>query len=206
MDQPGTRRLREHLRRHNRRVLLLSIATFVAAAALWAFLYFMTLWMFLLAHTVVSPLDDQPAIAPLIRGFAATAVVLCLFAWLARRLHPNEAARDHTSFVGHLIDLILAVPRVTLAIFGLTSATARLNDRELEHAWSLLRRMNNAPKPLPIQSLPVEIPDPSTRDKILLALQLGGLVEIRPTYQGPVLAFRNDKARDFAEEHVRLRF
>ncbi len=119
---------------------------------------------------------------------------------------PNEAARDHTSLTGHFLDVILAVPRVTLAIFGLTSATARLNDRELEFAWTLLRRMHNAPKPLPIQSLPVEIPDPSMRDKIVLALQLGGLVEIRPTLQGPVLAFRNDKARDFAQERVRLRF
>jgi hypothetical protein len=44
------------------------------------------------------------------------------------------------------------------------------------------------------------------RGKILLALQLSGLIEIRPTSSGPVVAFQNQKARSLAEERVRLRF
>jgi len=40
----------------------------------------------------------------------------------------------------------------------------------------------------------------------VLALQLSGLVEIRPTPSGPVLAFRDNQARRLAQERVRLRF
>jgi hypothetical protein len=44
------------------------------------------------------------------------------------------------------------------------------------------------------------------REKIVLALQLSGLVEIRPSSDGPVLAFQNAQARRLAQERVRLRF
>jgi hypothetical protein len=204
MEHPGMERLRAHLQRHNRRVLWLTIATFLFAAALWFALYFVTFWLFLLGHTAVSPFDFQPASGPLVRGFAATAVVLCLFAWVARRMRPNEAARDHKSFVEHFVDVLLAVPRVTLAIFGMSTAAARLSDAELEHAWRLLVRLNDGT--IPMQSLPVDIPDPSMRNRIVLALQLGDLIDIRPTSTGPVIAFRNEKARLLAQERVRLRF
>ena len=199
-------RLREHLRRHNRRVLALTIVTFAAAAALWAGLYFVTWWLFLLGGTAAKPFDFQPAAGPLARGFAATAVLLCLFAWMGRRMRPNEAARDHKSLGEHFLDVLLAVPRVTLSIFGTGGAAARLSESELEHAWTLLRRMDEAGKPVPVQELPVDIPDPGMRDKIVLALQLSGLIEVRSTSSGPVLAFQNAKARRLAQERVRLRF
>ncbi len=199
-------RLRAHLRRHNRRVLGLTLTTFVFAAALWAGLYFVTWWLFLLAGTAANPWTFQPMARPVVRGFIATAVLLCAFAWIGRFIRPNEAARDHKSAAEHFLDLLLAVPRVTLAAFGVTGAAARLSDLELEQAWNLLRRMNDADKPVPVRTLPVEIPDAGARDRILLALQLSGLIEIRPTAIGPVLAFPNAKARHLAQERVRLRF
>ena len=61
-------------------------------------------------------------------------------------------------------------------------------------------------EPVPVQELPVDIPDSAMRDKIVLALQLSGLIEIRPTSSGPVLAFQNQKARRMAQDRVRLRF
>jgi len=206
VDRHGIERLRAHLGRHNRRVLALTIATFAVAAALWLVLYFVTWWLFLLAGTVAKPLDFQPAAGPLARGFTATAVLLCLFAWIARRLRPNEAARDHKSIGEHFLDVLLAVPRVTLAIFGTGAAAARLSETELEHAWNLLQRMNDAGKPLPMHGLPVDIPDPAMRNKIVLALQLSGLLEIRPSATGPLLAFRDERARHLAQKRVRLRF
>ena len=147
----------------------------------------------------------RPAAGPVERGFAATAVLLCVLAWMSRRLRPNEAPRDRKSFGENLMDLVLAVPRVTLAIFGTGAAAARLDESELQYAWELLRRMNEADKSVPMHQLPVEIPDARMRKKIVLALQLSGLIEIRPTDSGPVLAFRNEEARKMGESRVRLR-
>jgi hypothetical protein len=198
--------LREHLRRHNRWVLGLTFVTLAAAVLLWGTLYLAVYWLFLLGGTAAAPLEFHPNAGPLTRGFAATAILLCLFAWIARRVHPDESARDHKGLGGHLLDLLLAIPRVTLAIFGTSAAAARLNDRELEEAWFLLQRMKDAGGRLPMQALPVDIPDPRARKHIILALQLSSLIDILPTASGPVLTFKNEQARFLAEEKVRLRF
>ena len=199
-------RLRERLRRHNRLVLALTIATFIAAAALWAGLYFVTWWLFLLAGTVTKPFDFQPVSGPLIRGFVATGALLCAVAYFSKLLRTDERPRDRKSFGENFLDVLLALPRLTLSIFGTGGAAARLSDIELEHAWNLLRRMSDAVKPVPVQELPVDIPEPAMRKKIVLALQLSGLIEIRSTPTGRVLAFRDDQARKLAQERVRLRF
>jgi hypothetical protein len=205
MQYPGMERLREHLRRHNRWVLLLTVLTFLFAAILWAGLYVAVYWLVLVAGTVARPFDFQPAAGALARGFAAAGILLCLSAWIARRLRPNEAARDHKRFLGHFLDVLLAVPRLTLSIFGTGGAAVRLSDSEMEYAWLLLRRMNEAEGPVPVQALPVDIPDSAMRGRIVLGLQLCGLVEVRPTSSGPVLAFQNQKARRLAQDRVRLR-
>ena len=111
-------RLRGHLRRHNRLVLALTIATFIAAAALWAGLYFVVWWLFLLVGTVAKPLEFQPASGPLIRGFVATGALLCAIAYFSRLRRTDERPRDRKSFGEHFLDVLLALPRLTLAIFG----------------------------------------------------------------------------------------
>ncbi len=199
-------RLREHLRRHNRWVLGITILTLLLAAGLWAGLYLAAWWLFLLGGTAARPYDFQPDAAALFPGFAATGLVLCLWAWIAHRLRLDAAARDHKGIGEHFMDVLLAVPRMTLSIFGTGGAAARLNDRELEQAWLLLQRMSRADGPIPMHGLPVDIPDSDMRERIVLALQLSGLVEIRPSSDGPVLAFQNAQARRLAQERVRLRF
>ncbi len=206
MHPPGMERLRDHLRRHNRWVLLLTILTLLLSVVLWGALYLVALWLFLLAGTVARPYDFQPAAGAPAPVFVACGLLLCLAAWIARRLRPNAMPRDDKGFGEHLLDVLLAVPRLTLSILGTGGAAARLNEYEMEHAWFLLRRMSQSESPVPVQNLPVDIPDPAMRDKILLALQLSGLIEIRPTSSGPVLAFQNQKARHLAQERVRLRF
>jgi hypothetical protein len=206
MDQPGIERLREHFRRHNRWVLGLTLLTAGVAIALWTVLYGLAWWVFILGGTAFSLSNFNPSGGMFFRGFAATSVVLCIAAWLGRRLRPNQAPRDHKGLGEHLVDLVLAVPRVTLSIFGTGGAAARLTDAELETAWLLLSRMDRSASPLPMQSVPVEIPDPVIRDHVLMALQFSGLIEIRPTSDGPVLAFQNAEARKLAQEKVRLNF
>jgi hypothetical protein len=206
MQNPGVERLRGHLRRHNRRVLFLTLFSLLLAAALWAILYFIAWWLFLFAGTAMHSVDFAPERGALVRGFVATGLLLCFCAWLARRARPNQAPRDRKGLAEHLLDFLLAVPRLTLSIFGTAGAAARLSDTELEHAWLLLRRMNEENHPVPVQRLPVEIPDSAMRDHIVMALQLSGVIEIRPSAKGPVLAFQNQEARHLGQDRVRLRF
>jgi hypothetical protein len=206
MRDPGIERLLEHLRRHNRFVLGLTMLTAGAAIALWTILYWLAWWLFIFGGSAVSLSGFNPSAGRFLRGFVATAALLCFGAWLSRKLRPNQAPRDHKGLGEHLMDLLLAVPRVTLAIFGTGAAAARLDDAELEAAWNLLRRMDSLSRPFPLQRTPVEIPDDAMREKVLLALQFSGLVEIRSTEEGAILAFQNAEARRLAQDKVRLRF
>jgi len=204
METSGTERLRRHLRRHNRNVLGLTIATVIVAAGLWVGLYFVVWWLFLLGGTVATP-DFQPVPGRLLRGFIATGALLCAFAWVSSLLRPSVSPQDRKNFWEHCLDVVLAVPRVTLSIFGTGGAVARLSDEELEYAWNLLRMMEEAGKPVAMQELPVEIPDRQMRRRIVTALQLSGLIEVRSTRTGRGLVFRNEEARRLAQERVRLR-
>jgi len=204
--EPGIERLQEHLRRHNRSVLGLTLLTAGAAIALWTIVYCIVWWLFLLGGTVFSWETFAPSAGIFFRCFLATAVLLCIGAWVSRRLRPNQAPRDHKGLGEHLMDLLLAVPRITLAIFGTGAAAAHLTDAELAGAWHLLRRMDRAGSPLPVQLVPVEIPDAAMREKIIMTLQFSGLIEMRPSKDGPVLAFQNAEARRLAQEKVRLKF
>jgi hypothetical protein len=206
MEDAGMARLKEHLHRHNRYVLGLTVFTVAASAVLWAGLYFVVWWLFLFFGSAVKSTDFHPASAPVLRAFGAVAAILCVSAWVSHWLRPNPVPQDHKNLGGHLLDLLLAVPRVTLSVLGTGGSAARLTDRELGYAWDLLRRMDESAKPLPIETLPVEIPDAKMREKILLTLQLSRLVEIRATRTGTVLAFANQEAREVAQERVRLRF
>jgi len=205
MENPGLERLRAYLHRHNRRVLGLTVATFLIAAVLWVALYGIAWWLLLLGGTAARSLDYRPMTGPLVRGFAATGVVLCVLAWALRRIRPNQAPRDHKTFGEHFMDVVLAIPRLTLASLGTSGAALRLTQRELESAWDLLRRMEERHTPVPVQELPVEIPDASMRERVVLALQLSGIIEIRPSATGPVFAFRNEEARRLAQGRVRIR-
>lgn len=198
--------LRAHLREHNRRVWGLTLVAGACAVALWAGLYGVAYWLFLLVGTAIEAENFHPVAGPLIRGFIATAALLCAFAWIARKLRPNEAVRDHKPVTEHILDVLLAIPRVTLAVFGTGGAAARLNDEELRHAWDLLHKMNERDSPVHVAELPADIPDARMRDRIIMALQLSGVIEIRPGAHGPVFGFQNEKARRLAEERVRIRF
>jgi len=205
MQQSGIAQLKEHLHQHNRSVLFLTLATFVISACLWAGLYFAVWWLFLFFGSAVKSIDFHPAGPPVFRAFAALSVLLCIVAWVTGWLRPHPKPQDHKSIGAHFLDLLLAVPRVTLSVFGTGGAAARLNDTELEYAWNLLRRLDETDRQLPIQSLPVEIPDPTMRDKILLTLQLSGLIQIRATRTGTFVAFANPEAREVAQKRVKLR-
>jgi hypothetical protein len=204
MEDPGIERLKEHFRRHNRWVLLLAVLTAFISALIWAAVYFTVYWLVLLAGSIAD-VNYQPKPGEVLRSCAIATATLLAIAWAARRVRPNAAARDKKHFFEHLLDVLLALPRMTLSIVGTGSASARLNREELQHALDLLHRMDESRKPLPIQYLPVDIPNAKMRDRILLALQYSGIIEIRTNREtGPVLVFRSQEVRELAQDRVRL--
>lgn len=167
-------KLRAHFARHNRHVLGLTLLTAAAAVAFWTVLYFAMQWLLILALTIADPMNARlpPRFALL---FATVAVALCALAWLAGRL--DERARDSKSAAEIALEFLLVVPRTTLAVWGNLRALQFLDHHDLPLAQRVLDAIGRAGK-LSAQQIPLEIPDPAARWKILLALQITGLVEM----------------------------
>ena len=168
--------LRRHFARHNLRVSLLAVGTLLAAVALWLILYAVCCWLILLALTVVDV--PQPRIP---RGFSilfgVAALCAVIYAWIDRRLTPNDMPRDDREPGEIVADFILAIPRVTLTVGGTLAAWQRLTDAELFQAAALLHRLAEEPR-VPMSGVPLEIPDSAARLKILFALQLTQVIDI----------------------------
>ncbi|MDQ3622516.1 MAG: hypothetical protein M3463_08520 [Verrucomicrobiota bacterium] len=169
--------LRARFAEHNRRVALLVLLTLMVAAGMWAMLYVALYWLTILVLTVIHGIDATPP-AGLPSLYIYTAALFVLLCWLARKLTPHPLPRDRISLGGTLLDLLLALPRATLAIWGNLSAWQRLTDTELELASSFLARLARERR-VPLQSVPVDIPDRKARMRILLGLQLIELLQVR---------------------------
>jgi len=203
MPDSATDRLRAHFTRHNRRVVFLAVVTALLAVIAWGLLGFAAYWFTLLFLSIEHPFDAQVP-AWFFPALATGAAALCFFAWLLRRMRPDERARDNYSFVETLLDFLLVVPRMTLAISGTLSALIFLKNQELRLALALLQRIDREDA-LPLHAVPIEIAEESVREKILLALQITELVTIRKTDAGPALALHDEAVRALFQPVVRLR-
>ena len=171
------RSLRAHLARHNARVLLLSAATFAGAILLWAVLYAIAQWLTLLALVVVRGEDTSlPRGFPIV--FATGALSLLAYAWIDRRLTPDDMPRDEKSAGEIAEDFLLAIPRATLAACSTLTAWQRLTPQEFALAATLLDRLSREQR-VAMHSLPLDIPDEEARWRIVFALQLTQIVDMR---------------------------
>jgi hypothetical protein len=170
-------RLQAHLVDHNRRVILLAPLTVFVATALWYVLYAILYWLTLLALSTTRGIEARPP-AALPTLFIYSGALLVFFTWIASRLSPDEMPRDRKTIPEVVADLLLAIPRATLAVWGNLSAYQRLTELELEYAADLLSLLATE-KRLPLHELPREIPDRTMRSRIVLALQLVRLLDIR---------------------------
>ncbi|SRR5260221_8656856 len=171
------RALRAHLAAHNFRVALISLVTLIAAVALWFALHAVARWLTLLFLSAVKGTDAQmpAAIEPI---FWSAAAALLALAWIDRRLRPDDRPKDHKSTGEIVWEFVLAIPRVTLAVWGTLSAWQHLDDRELAEAVALIERLSLDHR-LRLSSMPLEIPNSARRFKILFALQLVQVIDIR---------------------------
>ncbi len=172
----AVRRLRGHFARHNRLVFFAGLLTLLVAAALWYLLYALLFWLALIFATLAHGMDAQaPEVLPVL--FIYSAGLLILLTWLAHRRSPNDTPKDEKSAVEIGADILLAVPRATLAVWGNLSAWQSLNDAELALAAEFLARLERERR-VPIYNVPLDLPDPGIRLRVLLALQLTDLIRI----------------------------
>lgn len=176
--------------------------TAIAACVSWALLYFVAYWLILLLLAINNPAD-----AEMPRNYSAVFItvgaVLCFLAWIMRRLSPDEYPRDRKSIWEILLDFVLMVPRMTLAIWGTLRALQFLDDHELSLAMRLLQRIEQETS-VPVYSVPLEIPDERSREKVVLALQIMELVDLRKKENDLVLTMRDDRARALCQSLIRL--
>jgi hypothetical protein len=175
--------LRACLARHNRRVGALTVLTLTVAAGLWFVLYACFYWLTLLALTATRGLEARlPEAFPAV--FLYIAGMLVAFAYLLRRVSPDEMPRDEKTWFEQVTDVLLAVPRATLAVWGNLSAWQGLSESELAMAGQLIDRIS-AEGRVPLHTVPLDIPDRAARKKVLVALQLSEIVEVR-RFEGAV--------------------
>jgi hypothetical protein len=158
-------------------VVLLAVLTLFVAAALWYVLYAILYWLTLLALSTTRGIEARPP-ESLPTLFIYSAGLLVFFTWMASCFRPDAMPRDRKTIPEICADLLLAIPRATLAVWGNLSAYQRLTDRELEYAAALLDLLGEE-KRLPLHELPREIPDRAIRRRIVLALQLVQLLDVR---------------------------
>jgi hypothetical protein len=118
--------------------------------------------------------------------FGVCAGVLLLCAGVRQGLRRNEAPRDRKALYEHIIDVILALPATSLAVWGNLSAWFWLNHRELRQATRLLEWILEERR-LPLSSTPVVIPNDARREKIVLGLMLTGILDLRNDEGRPYL-------------------
>lgn len=174
---PTVALLRAHLRAHNLSVVGASLFSLLLAAILWTGLYMLSYWMLVFGRTVSHP-DATELPANFLSGFAILAGTLLLIAWVDRKIFPNDRALDSRPAIEHLADIILLLPRLTLAVWENLTAWVSLSRHEFQSAAALLDRLRGS-RQVAIQELPLEIPDEAMRWRILYGLQVAQLVDAR---------------------------
>ena len=188
-----------HLRAHNRRALGWTLACAAAAALLWAAAYLLIWWWVLLAVSVGFGID-----AEMPRRFAhafASGALLCLVIAALWKGHPPAPAGGLLR--RGLLELLLTPARATWAALANLRAVCRLDRAGLEAAWALASALAG-PGRIEVTALPLLVPDPRVRDRALLALQLSGLVTLRPGPQGWFALLADEQARRVCSPKIRL--
>lgn len=197
------RGLHRHFARHNRRVWLLASFSLLSLTLLWGALYAACYWLTLLALSVSQGLESS-APESFTARFVACALLFCAAAYVARILSPARLPRDRSTVWSAAGDLLLALPKATLSLKETFAAFHSLKPRELGAAWVLLQAIAKA-KRLDMASLALHAPNRALAEKLVLNLQLVGLVEVRRAETGLYLSLRDAEARAVCSKLVRIR-
>jgi hypothetical protein len=192
--------LRAHLVRHNLRVVSLAFGTLVFTVALWVILYGLAIWLTLLAVSAQGITETM--IPPtFFLWFVAFALVSIGLTWLCRRFLRQEIARDKKTPLEVASEFLLAIPRITLSIFSTISAWRRLSAAELEQAASFIHRLAEERR-MPLPSVPQEIPDARSRERVLLTLQLMQIIDLQKRDRDWFVTLHSSRPRAFQFDKI----
>ncbi len=110
-------------------------------------------------------------------AFGVSALGLILVAIVDAYLNPHERQVDDRPTIEHIGDILLFLPRLTLAMLQNFKVWPRISSAELPTAAKLMDRLRV--KNVPLQTLPLDIPNKRTRARVLVALQVANLAEVR---------------------------
>jgi hypothetical protein len=167
--------LRAHLARHNQRVLLLAGGTLVAALAAWMLLYFIVLWIVVLMLSVA-----EVSVPGVLRHFwvvyCTAALCAIIYAWIDQRFSGDARPRDNKRVFEVIIELLLAVPNMTLSVGHTLSALQFLTPEQRLQAAELLHRLGRERR-VPVSGVRLQIPDPDGAVRVLFALQITQVID-----------------------------
>ena len=171
-------RLKEALRRkiasHNRLVRLSTIGAVLGVAIMWGFLYFLANWLPVFFVTIVKGVDAEVP-ANLHRSILVFFTFWMLVGLIDRLVRARRAESLNATPMESALGTLLIPPRVTFSIWDNVRNRIWLSEYELEHASDFLERLYARGK-MQMQSVPVELPDEHSRERILTALRLTDLV------------------------------
>ena len=169
--------LRREIASHNRQVLLIATFTLLVAAFLWTVLYAVCCWMVVLFFLIATDGARENAPHGFGRLFAVAVLCSVIYAWLDARLNPSAIARDKR-LPEIAADFLLALPRITLAIGGTLRAWLWLSRAERHMAAEFLHRLQRERR-VAMHAVPLDIPGEPQRFRILFALQIIRVIEMR---------------------------
>jgi hypothetical protein len=169
--------LRSHFRGHNLSVLAASGVALLFSTAGWAVLYGASYWMTLFTRSI------GRAAGPVLPAsfdtvFLSCAGVLLLLAVLDCWFFPQDFVPDERPALETLADIVLFLPRMTLSVFWNFIVLVRLRSADCSGAVAILERMRSEGK-IAMHEIPVAIPDPQSRNRILRAFEFTELTQTR---------------------------
>lgn len=198
----GTARaLRREIAAHNRQVLLIAAFTLLVATLLWTVLYAVCRWLVVLILLIAT--DGAREHTPHGFGLVFGAAALCsiIYAWIDARLHPNAFPRDKR-IPEIAADFVLALPRITLAVWGTLRAWLWLDRAERRMAAEFLHRLQRERR-VAMYSVPLDIPGEPQRFRILFALQIIRAIELRRDGHETLIALDSQRPRSLLAEQPR---
>jgi hypothetical protein len=171
-------RLKEALRRkidgHNRLVLLSTIGGALGVVLMWVMIYFVANWLPLFFLTIFKGLEAE-APRNLTRIIILGMMAWMVIGWIDRHLCTADTGMGEISPAALAFKILLLPPRATFGVWDNLHNRIGLNEPELDEASSFIEHLYHTGK-IQLQAVPVELPDDSTRDKILTTLRSTELI------------------------------
>ncbi len=169
--------LRAHVRSHNISVLAASGAALLFSLIGWAVLYGVAWWVAMFFATIESHGEAWPG-ADFHFGCAVAFGGTMLLAVVDSFVFPHEEVVDSRGFFGHVFDVVLFIPRISLASLQNFSAWARIPRAAMPHAVRIIERLRKEQR-VPLHALPLELPNDRLRNTMLATLGITQIVEMR---------------------------